>query len=391
MTVKTSLTKLSNLFKFLISLLITFIIKLKKNEILPNTLLIIRLDVIGDYILFRNFLKTVHNSEKYRNHRITLCGNILWKEIAETFDKEVVDSFIWIDRRKFSKNILYKHKILVEIYTEGFETAVDTTYSREILFGDSIIRASNAKLRIGSIGALDKHAKWKRNLLTDKYYTKLVNTTNKNSFEFYRNKEFFEKLLSENISLSKPSFNFISPKAVIQSPNEYVILFLGASDRIKIWNIENFTEVGLFILQNYDFDIVLPVSSKEKTIADILESRINSKRVTNLSGKLSLVELIKIVSKAKIVISNETGVVHISAATGVPFICVSNGVFFGRFHPYPKEIFKDGYYVYPPQIMKDINNPEKLSELYRFQSNLDINLIKPDDVIKQISKVLGEY
>jgi len=45
--------------------------------------------------------------------------------------------------------------------------------------------------------------------------------------------------------------------------------------------------------------------------------------------------------------------------------------------------------VYPPQIMKDINNPKKLSELYRFKSNLDINLIKSNDVIKQIPKVLG--
>ncbi len=390
MTVKTALTKLSNLFKFIISLLIIFIIKLKKNEILPGTLLIIRLDVIGDYILFRNFLKYVRNSEKYRNYRITLCGNILWKDIAETFDKEVVDSFIWIERKKFSKDIFYKHKILKEINTRGFETAVDTTYSREILFGDTIIEASGAKEKIGSTGGLEKHAKWKRNLLTNKYYTKLIPMSNENRFEFYRNKEFFENLLSENISLLKPSFDFVSSDVAIDLANEYVPLFLGAGDSKRIWDIENFTEVGMFILQHYNLDIVLLGSSKEKTNADRLENKINSKRVTNLSSKLSLVELIKIVSKAKMVISNETGVVHISAATGIPFICVSNGVSFGRFHPYPKEIFNDGYYIYPPQIMKDINNPKKLSELYRFESNLDINLIKPNDVIKQILKVLSE-
>lgn len=362
---------------------------MKKNEIVPGTLLIIRLDVIGDYVLFRNFLKTVRNSEKYHNYRITLCGNILWKDIAETFDKDVVDSFIWIERKKFSENIFYKYKILVEIYTNGFETAVDTTYSREILFGDSIIRASNAKLRIGSSGALDKHAKWKRNLLTDKYYTKLINTTKDNVFEFYRNKEFFEKLLTKNISLSKPSFDFVSSNVPIESSDEYMILFLGAGDSKRIWDIENFTEVAKFILQHYNLDIVLLGSEKEITIADRLEYKINNKSVINLSGKLSLVELIKIVRKAKIVISNETGVVHISAATGTPFVCVSSGFHFGRFHPYPEEIFNAGYYVYPPQIMKHINNPGKLSELYRFESNLDINLIKPNDVIKQIPRVLG--
>jgi len=389
MTVKTALTKLSNLFKFIISLLIIFIIRLKKNEILPSTLLIIRLDVIGDYVLFRNFLEVLRKSERFGKYNITLCGNIIWRELAEEFDSDFVDKFIWVDRRKFSNNFFYRYIILKSIYINGFENAIDTTYSREILFGDSIIRASNAKLRIGSSGALDKHAKWKRNLFTDKYYTKLIPMNKENHFEFYRNKEFFEKLLTENISLSKPSFDFISSNIVIDLSNEYVVFFPGAGDKKRIWDIENFTEVTKFILQHYNLDIVLLVSSKEKTIADRLENKINSKSVINLSGKSSLVDLIKIISKAKIVISNETGAVHISAATGTPFVCVSSGVFFGRFHPYPEEIFNGGYYVYPPQIMKHINKPEKLSELYRFESNLDINLIKPNDMIKQIPKVLG--
>jgi ADP-heptose:LPS heptosyltransferase len=389
MTVKTALTKLSNLFKFIISLFIIFIVRLKKNEIVTGTLLIIRLDVIGDYVLFRNFLTTVRNSEKYRNYKITLCGNILWKDIAETFDKDVVDSFIWIERKKFSENIYYRHKILAEICTKGFEIAVDTTYSREILFGDTIIEVSGAKEKIGSSGGLEKHAKWKRNLFTDKYYTKLIPMSKENQFEFYRNKEFFGNLVTENISLSKPSFDLASSNVAIDTPDEYAVLFPGAGDKKRIWDIENFTEVAIFILQHYNLEIVLPVSAKEKAIANQLENKINSKSVINLSGKSSLVDLIKIISKAKIVISNESAAVHISVATGTPFVCVSSGVFFGRFHPYPVEVFNRGNYVYPPQIMKHINNPEKLSQLYRFESNLDINLIKPDDVIRQIPNVLG--
>ncbi len=46
-----------------------------------NSLLIVRLDAIGDYILFRNFLKVIRNSEKFNNYTITLCGNTLWKDI----------------------------------------------------------------------------------------------------------------------------------------------------------------------------------------------------------------------------------------------------------------------------------------------------------------------
>ena len=389
MTVKSALVKLSNLFKFIISLLIIFIIRLKKNKILPGTLLIIRLDAIGDYVLFRNFLEVVRNSEPFGKYNITLCGNIIWRDLAEEFDSDFVDTFIWIDRRKFSNNFFYRYKILKSIYIMGFETAVDTTYSREILFGDSIIRASNAQLRIGSSGALDKHAKWKRDLLSDKYYTKLINTTRDNVFEFYRNKEFFEKFLVEKISLQKPSITKELNEPALHLTNTYIVLFPGSRQKNKIWSYKNFISVINFILENSLSDIVIVGSEMESDIANNIVRNINDTRIRNLTGQTKLSSLPSIIRSAELLITNESLAVHLAASVDTKFICVSNGERFGRFHPYPEEIFDAGYYVYPPQIMTHINNPEKLSELYRSQSNLDINLIKPDDVIKQIPNVLG--
>jgi len=389
MTVKSALVKLSNLFKFIISLLIIFIIRLKKNKILTGTLLIIRLDAIGDYVLFRNFLEVVRNSEPFGKYNITLCGNIIWRDLAEEFDSDFVDTFIWIDRRKFSNNFFYRYKILKSIYIMGFETAVDTTYSREILFGDSIIRASNAQLRIGSSGALDKHAKWKRDLLSDKYYTKLINTTRDNVFEFYRNKEFFEKFLVEKISLQKPSITKELNEPALHLTNTYIVLFPGSRQKNKIWSYKNFISVINFILENSLSDIVIVGSEMESDIANNIVRNINDTRIRNLTGQTKLSSLPSIIRSAELLITNESLAVHLAASVDTKFICVSNGERFGRFHPYPEEIFDAGYYVYPPQIMTHINNPEKLSELYRSQSNLDINLIKPDDVIKQIPNVLG--
>ncbi len=380
--------KVLNLISHLVNLLLISILKFEKQIRTEKSLLIIRLDSIGDYILFRNFLKIIRNSEKYRNYRITLCGNIIWRDLAEELDSDFVDSFIWIDRKKLSNNIFYKYKILKSIYIKGFETVVDTTYSREILFGDSIISASNAKLRIGSSGALDKHTKWKRNLLTDKYYTKLINTTKNNVFEFYRNKEFFEKLLDNNFNLTKPEIEADKIKYVLPA-EKYVVILPGAADEKRRWDVNNFGQISSYISRQFGFDIVLAGSESERAICGKLRKIINGENVFNVCSAISLPELVKLITNTELLISNETGPVHIAAATSTPFICISNGNHFGRFHPYPEEIFNAGCYVYPPQIMKHINSPEKLSELYRFESNLDINLIKPNDVIKQIPKVLG--
>ncbi len=388
MTVKIALTKLSNLFKFIILLLIIFIIRLKKNEILPGTLLIIRLDVIGDYVLFRNFLEVVRKSERFGKYNITLCGNIIWRDLAEELDSDFVDTFIWIDRRKFSNNFFYKYKILKSIYTKGFGTAVDTTYSREILFGDSIIRASNAKLRIGSSGALDKHAKWKRNLLTDKYYTKLINTTKDNVFEFYRNKEFFEKLLVEEISLLKPSITAELNKSALHLTNKYIVIFHGSRQKNKIWSYKNFIDVIKFILENFLSDIVIVGSEMESDIANNIVWNINDTRIRNLTGQTKLSSLPSIIRSAELLITNESLAVHLAACVDTKFICVSNGERFGRFHPYPPKIFDKGRYIYPPEIMVNSDQPAMLSEKFRYSSDLDIQSVHPSEVIKLITELM---
>ncbi len=95
------------------------------------------------------------------------------------------------------------------------------------------------------------------------------------------------------------------------------------------------------------------------------------------------------ISETELLISNDTSAIHIAAAVGTPFICISNGSHFGRFHPYPPEIFDKAYYIYPPEIMNNLNDIELLKNQYRFSSDLDINEIKPQVVKEVIKKVLG--
>ena len=79
-------------------------------------------------------------------------------------------------------------------------------------------------------------------------------------------------------------------------------------------------------------------------------------RLLDFAGEITLNKLIEIIGNAELLISNETVAPHIAVAVNCQFICISNGNHYGRFHPYPEEIFNGGYYVYPPQIMKHINN-----------------------------------
>lgn len=382
------LTKVLNIFRFIIYKLINFFVTIPKQIRNSKSLLIIRLDSIGDYVLVRNYFHVLKQNSKYKEYNITLCGNVVWKELAETLDKSIFDNFIWMNRKKFNNNIFYKYKILKNIYSRGFEVVIDTTFSREILFSDAIVHSSKALHRIGSKGAPDSYVKWKRNLLTDRYYTRLITQSSQNLFEFYRNKEFFEVVLNEKINLPKPQIDCETILIIPPTSKDFIILFPGAQEEKRKWSTEKFAFVIQTIINRTNYDVIIAGSSIDSKIAIKLCHCFNSNRVFDMTGRTTLPQLVKMISLCKVLISNETSAVHFAAAVSTPFVCISNGNHFGRFNPYPMQMDIKSKYLYPPQIEKEIDNPDKLKSKYRFESNLDIDSITPGSVYRAFEELL---
>src|SRR6185312_12833966 len=165
---------------------------LKKQSffIKKNTLLVLRLDSIGDYIIFRNFIQVLKESEKYKNYSITLCGNVWWKDLAENLDAAYIDRYIWIDYPKMS-DFKYCYKMQKKIHSKGYEVLIHSTFSRDII-SDGIVIHSGAKEKIGYNGDLINLQKEQKDK-NDLSYTVLIPSVSKFRFEFYRNLDFFEQ------------------------------------------------------------------------------------------------------------------------------------------------------------------------------------------------------
>ena len=89
--------------------------------------------------MFRNFLKDIRNSEKYKDKKITLLGNNLWKQLFDDFDKEFVDNIFWINKTKFKKDLFYRFKSLLQVRKAGFDEVVNCIYSRNILTDECFV------------------------------------------------------------------------------------------------------------------------------------------------------------------------------------------------------------------------------------------------------------
>lgn len=380
------ISKLKTAIKLSIYLFINFFVKPSK-EIMPKSLLLIRLDAIGDYVLFRNFIEVLKQSDKYKEYNITLLGNSAWKSLSEELDSEFIGRFIWLDRNRFNKDFFYRYQKLQEIMSLGYEIVISPTYSREFFYTDAIVKFLHAKEKIGSIGDLSNIRKWQKNI-SDKYYTRLVPAKDKLMFEFYRNKEFFENLLDEKLEIEKPIIKLRNKKTDLDLPRKYVILFIGASASCRKWHIEKFAHVAKHLKKIYDYEIVLCGG-----LADVEDAKqfanYYRKDFIDLVGKTFLLDLLYVIYNGNLMIANETSAPHFAVALEMTNVFVIyNGNHYGRFTPYPKEMAPNYHVIYHPQIEKDLDNYKKLSNSYGFGSDLDINEISFEMVKNKIDGVL---
>ncbi|MDD2487243.1 MAG: glycosyltransferase family 9 protein [Candidatus Gracilibacteria bacterium] len=367
-----------------------FVKSVKINE---NKLLLIRTDAIGDYIIFRNFIEKLKKSERYNNHEITLCGNIRWKDLAEKLDKNYISNFIWVDKTKFLTDLKYRYQILRKIKLNGYSDCIHPIYSREFLYGDIMVKFSNSTNRIGNYGDLSNQTRLQK-FISDFYYTKLIDNKKVVIHEFERNKEFFEKLLNENINIKKPEIvlSEYNNADFFEKLNEYgnfIVIFPGAEANFRRWNEKNYAAISSYINNKFGFKIIIAGGPGDKKIAENIIRMAGNSNIIDLTGATNLYELCILLSKSKLLISNDTSAFHIGVAVNTKTICISNGNHFGRFPTYPENI-DNIKVIYPPKIMDNFNEKNLLIEKYGNGSDLNINLININNVISIIDNFLIE-
>ncbi len=363
----------------------------KSREIAPKTILIVRLDAIGDYVLFRNFLALIKQSPQFADYRVTFCGNTLWKPLSETFDKTWVDEFVWLDTYKFLGKASYRFHALKTLSTTGYEVILNPTSARAFLREDAIVRIIKATQKIGSQTRIWENMLPRQKEIADKYYTRLVHVKDHNQFEFFINQAFFQNLLQLEDSklIPKTSFPLTNQATSNALPNAYAVVAPGANAAFRRWSNQYFAQVADFLYENYKLQSVIVGSKSDKKLADeIIAASRYPNALLDLTGKTSLVEMVSLLGRANILIANESGATHIAVATNTPVVCISNGNHFGRFNPYPKAITELCQTVYPQEIKTLWENREQLIKQYANGSALNINSVSPEEVIEDVKKLM---
>jgi ADP-heptose:LPS heptosyltransferase len=99
-------------------------------------------------------------------------------------------------------------------------------------------------------------------------------------------------------------------------PSKYVAWVLGATFSTKQFPLSKLIET----IERLDMPIVLLGGEKENPLASSLQAHFPS--LISLVGKTSLAEAASILSKANVVVTNDTGLMHLAAFYEKPMVCI---------------------------------------------------------------------
>ena len=112
-----------------------------------------------------------------------------------------------------------------------------------------------------------------------------------------------------------------APRVVMEFSREVVALNPGGNWDAKRWPPENFTRLSVEILKRLkDVEIVITGAEKDKPLAEKIVSEVNSERCHAVAGKTDLGQAAALYKKCVLVVSADSGPIHLASAVGVTTI-----------------------------------------------------------------------
>ncbi|MCF7954641.1 MAG: glycosyltransferase family 9 protein [Phycisphaerae bacterium] len=115
----------------------------------------------------------------------------------------------------------------------------------------------------------------------------------------------------------------------------YAVFVTGAAHANKCWPAEKFAELADRVHKEYDLSIIAIGTNIDKPGIEDLKSLAETD-VIDLAGKTNIKVLAALMSKATIVITNDTGPGHIAEAVGAPVVMIFGPTNPSRVGPYKK-------------------------------------------------------
>ncbi|NQV85374.1 MAG: glycosyltransferase family 9 protein [Rhodospirillales bacterium] len=308
----------------------------------PRGVLVVRMDGIGDMVLFRRTLD--HYAEVFGVEKsdITVLGCESWGRLAD----EVFAGyrFYAIDEHAFARRPFYRLRVSLWVRGLAPAVAVCDSYMRRALMADSLAWVSAAPRTVSSLPYISERTRSEFN-----YYLsqadEVIDTGPYPTHEVIRHFRFLSALAGRTIAAETPQIPWRAAPAPLDGWTAggapYAVLNPGSNEPGRRWPLKGYAEIARRLLQR-GLRVVFVGRPDEQGDGAAIKEIVGEAGVVNLTGKTHLPQLLDLMAGAALVVSNDTGPAHLGIAIGRPTVVIVGGGHFGSFVPYPDEVTPPG-------------------------------------------------
>jgi hypothetical protein len=310
-------------------------------------ILVIRMDGIGDMVLFRRSLDRYEEIFGAVKSEITILGCKSWESLADEIFSDY--KFISINEHAFARRPLYRLRVSIMVRLLAPKIAVCDSYMRRALMADSLAWVSAAHRTIVSLPYISERTRPEFNYYLSQV-DEIIDTGSYPTHEIIRHSRFISVLAGKTILPEVPWIPWrVTPevhnnwKAFDQ---RYVVLNTGSNEPGRRWPMSGYAAIARNLTQ-LGLLVVFVGREDEQDELNTISRLSQELGVVNLAGKTSLSQLLDLFLHAALVVSNDTGPAHLSIALGRPTVVIIGGGHFTSFVPYPSEVTpRDTRFVY---------------------------------------------
>lgn len=282
-------------------------------------ILIARTDRIGDVLLSTPVIKALR--ENYPFASIAMVINPYAREIID--GNPYLDEVIVYDKEDKHKSWMASFKFSQELKRKKFDLAI-------------VLHPTNRMHLISFFAGIPRRVGYNRKLgflLTDRLkHTKQAGEKHESEYnlDLLRYLGIEPKDAGLFMPIKQESERWVTELFAsegITDKDKLLGIHPGASCPSKIWLVERFADTADKLIDRYGFRVLVLSGPKDIDLAQNVLGCMKHKAV-NLAGKTTVSQLASLLKRCNLLISNDSGPVHIASALGAPVISI-----FGRNDP----------------------------------------------------------
>ena len=297
-------------------------------------LLVIRMDGIGDMVLFRNTLDQYSDVFKVPKNEICVLGCKSWESIAGDLFSDY--GVFFIDEHIYAKRLVYRIWVNVCVRRLNVAVTVCDAYFRRALMADSLAYVESAPRTVMALPYINSQTRaeyyWYLSQVSD-----VIDTGPYPRHEIERHATFVSYFTGESPAPVPPQLNWRETPVNLPIEKPYVVFNPGSNERGRCWPLDNYKSLANR-LTAYGWQVVFVGKTSENLALNDASVSYEDELILDLTGKTTLPQLFDIMNHSVLVVSNDSGPAHVAAGLGVPTVIVLGGGHFGCFVPYPESI-----------------------------------------------------